>query len=182
MCYKNAFARHCEQILQKFAWQSMNLTQIYLWIATNLHAYALQILAMTKIPCHTDLSLSYFAISCHFELSLESEVSINLKCDFSALRYILNSWIFRYAQNDNALPFLQVDFFCCGYALQAALLLSSKNSKQQKHISLRLHLIKPFVSKASGRVVFIAGFAVVAPCQSLVSAFVVFAKCETSLA
>ena len=45
------------------------------WIATNLHAYALQILAMTKIPCHTE----------------RSEVSINLKCDFSALRRILNS-------------------------------------------------------------------------------------------
>ena len=88
-------------------------------------------------------------------------------------------------------------FFCCGYAFQATWLLcvalcacsdnvdfslSSKNSKQQKHISLHLHLIKPFVSKASGRVVFIAGFAIVAPCQSLVSAFVVFAKCETSLA
>lgn len=57
-----------------------------------------------------------------------------------------------------------------------------KSSKRQKHISLRLHLIKPFVSKAGGRVVFIAGFAVVAPCQSLVSAFVVFAKCEASLA
>ena len=55
-------------------------------------------------------------------------------------------------------------------------------SKQQKHISLRLHLIKPFVSKAGRRVVFIAGFAVVASCQSLVPAFVVFAKCEASLA
>ncbi len=36
--------------------------------------------------CHTLL------FSCHTE---RSEVSINLKCDFSALRYILNSWIFR---------------------------------------------------------------------------------------
>ena len=92
---------------------------------------------------------------CHTELSQESEVSINLKCDFSALRRIL----------------ISLDFspFC-------------KSSKQQKQISLRLHLIKPFVSKAGGRVVFIAGFAVVALCQSLVPAFVVFAKCEASLA
>ena len=88
-------------------------------------------------------------------------------------------------------------FFCCGYALQPVGLLVllaqndnsgvdfspfCKNSKQQKHISLRLHLIKPFVSKAGRRVVFIAGFAVVASCQSLVPAFVVFAKCEASLA
>ena len=47
------FVRHCEPFSQKkTAWQSTNLTQIYLWIATNLHAYALQILAMTN-------SLSY---------------------------------------------------------------------------------------------------------------------------
>ena len=31
----------------------------------------------TSKLCHTDLSLSYFAISCHTE---RSEVSINLKC------------------------------------------------------------------------------------------------------
>ena len=68
------------------------------WIATNLHAYALQILAMTKIPCHTE----------------RSEVSINLKCDFSALRRILNSVDFspftQKAQNDKSLPLLRAIF------------------------------------------------------------------------
>ena len=42
-----------------------------------MHAYALQILAMTK-------SLSYSAISCHTEAL--AEVSTNLKCEFALLR------------------------------------------------------------------------------------------------
>ena len=48
------------------------------WIATNLHAYALQILAMTS-------SLSYCLICCHTEAL--AEVSTNLKHEFVLLKY-----------------------------------------------------------------------------------------------
>ena len=37
-----------------------------------------------KIPCHTNLSLLYFAISCHPEAL--AEVSTNLKCEFAPLK------------------------------------------------------------------------------------------------
>ena len=77
--------RHCEQILQKFAWQSTNLnTNSALWIATNLHTHALQILATTK-PLSYFYKLSYFVISCHTE---RSEVSINSKREFAHLRRV----------------------------------------------------------------------------------------------
>ena len=123
---------------------------------------------------------------CHTE---RSEVSINLKCDFSALRRVLNSVNFSLTLKMTKCAFFVSGFFvvavpcklvkmCEGFAFFADAL----RLKQQKQISLRLHLIEPFVSKAGGRVVFIAGFAVVASCQSLVPAFVVFAKCEASLA
>ena len=64
------FVRHCERVRR--AWQSTNLNaNFYLWIATNLHAHALQILAMTKNSCHTEAL---------------AEVSTNLKCEFALLR------------------------------------------------------------------------------------------------
>ena len=72
---------HCERA--KRAWQSTNLMQIYLWIATNLHACALQILTMTKIPCHTEAL---------------AEVSTKNGEWIAKTEFI---WIFRYAQNDN---------------------------------------------------------------------------------
>ncbi len=67
MFYKDCVIRcHCGQILQKFAWQSINFRQkpkIY----------------HTDLSCHTEHSL------CHTELSQESEVSISLKYGFFAL-------------------------------------------------------------------------------------------------
>ncbi len=68
-----------------------------------MHAFALQILAMTK-------SLSYSAISCHTEAL--AEVSTNLKCEFALLRRLkffgffllrlrlATRWVAN-AQNDN---------------------------------------------------------------------------------
>ena len=71
---------HCEQILQKFAWQST-------------------IKFKQTLPQNFKQNLKF----CHTE---RSEVSINVKCDFSALRYILNSMdfsSFAKAQNDTIL-------------------------------------------------------------------------------
>ena len=63
------------------------------WIATNLHACALQILAMTN-SYHTDLS-------CHTE---RSEVSINLKCKFKPLKRGFS--LVSLTQNDKSVPSL----------------------------------------------------------------------------
>ena len=66
--HENTSNRHCEQGVS-LAWQSINLnTNSALWIATNLHAHALQILAMTNSLSYW-LVVSYFTISCHTELS-----------------------------------------------------------------------------------------------------------------
>ena len=63
------------------AWQSINSSKLY----HKNSSKSLNFVILTCL-CHTLL------FSCHTE---RSEVSTNLKCDFSALRYILNSWIFR---------------------------------------------------------------------------------------
>ena len=65
-----------------------------------MHAYALQILTMTPLQSHPKkpkpttkiFCLSYRQSPCHTEAL--AEVSIKSKCDFSALRCILNSMDF----------------------------------------------------------------------------------------
>ena len=79
-----------------------------------------------RFACHTEAlaKVSKNPLYCHTELSQESEVSTNLKCDFSALRCVSNfygffatlkmtmpccfcKWIFRFlmkAQNDKFPP------------------------------------------------------------------------------
>ena len=62
--------------------------------------------------CHTDLSC-YADKFCHTELCVAKWSIHKLKVQFYALKAWIRTfkvWIFRYAQNDNALLSLQVDF------------------------------------------------------------------------
>ena len=105
------FIRHCEQIFVKFAWQSINLNAN---LPLDCHEFARLRFANSR----NDKPLSYWLVFVilYYFLSYWAfgEVSTNSKCDFSALRHILNSLDFllrlapcnplgRYAQNDKGL-------------------------------------------------------------------------------
>ena len=95
---KVAFMSVSQAVKFRSAWQSINSSKLYHKNSSKSLNFVISThLVILTCLCHTLLS------SCHTE---RSEVSTNLKCDFSALRYILNSWIFRYAQNDKVLVIL----------------------------------------------------------------------------
>ena len=88
---------HCEQILQKFAWQSTNLNAN---LPLDCHEFARFRFANSrndKTACHTD---KFVILTCLVILSV-SEVSKNLQCEFALLRRLKFFGFFANAQNDN---------------------------------------------------------------------------------